>query len=192
MSVLGGSSVFTNRAPIRAEYSLYVNVSDTPSPFNESVQPLTERHLIDQSDCIYQRIWDDAVHPHFKAGLLFCHDGVNIERGQGQRHDNIRNRTMFLILCETGIRHFEGRNKKWVEYIEDMTPGNYIYLTWNFDHLFTTTDGKSIQLKVVDAHPDAAQQTSAVKKRPSAGVGHEQLAEMKTLLHQMKLSEFYE
>ena len=117
---------------------------------------MTDSHLIDRSDCIYQRIWDEAVHPHFKTGLLFCHDGVNIEHGEGQRYDDIRNRTMFLISCETGIRHFEGRSPKWVERMEDMTPGNYIYLTWNFDHLFTTADGKSIQLKVVDEHPDTA------------------------------------
>jgi hypothetical protein len=95
---------------------------------------------------------------------------------------------MCLILCETGITHFEGRGMKWVEYKENMTPGNYTHLIWNIEHLFTTADGKSIQLKVVDEHPDAAQQTSAFKKRHSAGEAHEQLAQMKTLLHQMKLS----
>jgi hypothetical protein len=71
---------------------------------------------------------------------------------------------MFLILCETGVRHFEGRGPKWVEVKEDMTPGNYIYLSWNFDHLFTTADGKSIQLKVVDGRPASTQQRSAYKR----------------------------
>jgi hypothetical protein len=187
MSVFGGSTVFKSGAPTKAEYSLYAKVSDTPSPFDDDVRPLTDVHLIDESDCIYQRIWKDTVQPHFKAGLLFCRDGVNIERGNLDRYDNIKNRTMFLILCETGIRHFEGRGPKWVERDEHMTPGNYIYLAWNFDHLFTTADGKSIQLKVVDAHPDAAQQTSAFKKRHSVGEAQRQLAEMNTLLHQIKL-----
>jgi hypothetical protein len=164
MSVLGGSSVFKSGAPTRAEYSLYAKVSDTPSPFDDDVQTLTDEHFIEYSDCVYQRIWNETVQPHFKAGLLFCRDGVNIERDKWMRTDNIKNRTMFLILCETGVRHFEGRGPKWVEVKEDMTPGNYIYLTWNFDHLFTTADGKSIQLKVVDGRPASTQQRSAYKR----------------------------
>ena len=164
MSVLGGSSVFKSDSPTRAEYSLYAKVYDTPSPFKDDVQPLTDEHFIEYSDCVYQRIWNKTVQPHFKAGLLFCRDGVNIERDEWMRYDNIKYRTMFLILCETGVRHFEGRGPKWVECTEDMTPGNYIYLTWNFDHLFTTADGKSIQLKVVDERPASTQQRSAYKR----------------------------
>ncbi len=134
---------------------------------------------------MYQRIWNKSVQPHFKAGLLFCRKGDNIERDDdGMRYD-IKDRTMFLILCETGVKHFEGRGPKWVEVTEDMTPGNYIYLVWNFDHLFTTADGKSIQLKVVDERPVTAQQRLAIKWL-NPDESRAQLAEMQTLLHQMK------
>ena len=162
-------------------------VSDTPSPFNESVQPLTDSDLIDKSDCMYQSIWKDTVHPHFKARLLFCRNGVNIERGHWDSQDNITNRTIFLIPCEAGLTHFEKRNMEWYKNDDNIIPGNYMYLRWNIDHLFTTADGKSIQLKVVDEYPDAAQQTSAFKRR--AGAGDEQLAQMHALLHQMTLSD---
>jgi hypothetical protein len=182
MSVLG-RDVFTSGVPTRAEYSLYAKVSDTTTPFNDDVQPLTDAQFIEHSDCMYQRIWKDIVQPHLKAGLLFCREGVNIERDHMIRYDNIKHRTMFLILCETGVRHFEGRGPKWVEVKEHMTPGNYIYLSWNFDHLFTTADGKSIQLKVVDERHETAQQRPAFKRG-----SNERLAHMKTLLHQMKLS----
>ncbi len=174
MSVLGGSSIFKRYVSAKAEYSLYAKVSDTPSPFNDDVQQLTDADWIEDSDCMYQRIWKDTVQPHFKAGLLFCREGVNIERDHMMRYDNIKHRTMFLILCETGVRHYEGNGSKWEEVEEDMTPGNYIYLRWSFDHLFTTADGKLIQLKVVDAHPEAAQSKPAFawtgsRRRKAAG-----------------------
>jgi hypothetical protein len=184
MSVLGKSSVFKSGAPAKAEYSLYAKSTDTSSPFNHDVQPLTDTDLIDQSNCMYQRIWKDKVQPHFKAGLLFCRKGDQIERDNLMRFD-IQYRTMFLILCETGVRHFEGRGPKWVQRDEDMTPGNYIYLGWNFDHLFTTAGGRSIQIKVVDERPTAAQSKSAYKWL-DPDEPHAQLAEMQTLLHQMK------
>ncbi len=186
MSVFGGS-VFGRHAPTRVEYKLYAKVCDTPSPFNESVQPLTDSDLIDQSDCMYQSIWKDTVQPHFKSGLLFCRNGVNIERGQWNRQDNITNRTIFLIPCEVGLTHFEERNKEWYKQDENIIPANYIYLRWNIDHLFTTADGKSIQLKIIDEHPDAAQQRSAFKR--GNGNGNAQLAQMHALLRQMKLSD---
>ena len=188
MSVLGGSSVFKRGVPAKAEYSLYAKVSDTPSPFDHVVQPLTEAQFIEYSDCMYQRIWKDTVQPHFKAGLLLCREGVNIERDDIMRYDNIKQRTMFLILCETGVTHYEGRGPKWDKVHEDMTPGNYIYLSWNFDHLFTTADGKSIQLKVVDERPVVAQQKPAIGWLKPGGEAESQLAQMKTLLHQMQLS----
>jgi hypothetical protein len=187
MSVLGGSSVFKRDVPAKAEYSLYAKVSDTPSPFNDDVQPLTEDQFIEHSDCMYQRIWKKTLQPHFKAGLLFCRKGDNIEREDSMRYA-IKDRTMFLILCETEVTHYEGRGLKWNKVHEDMTPGNYIYLSWNLDHLFTTADGKSIQLKVVDAHPVAAQQRPAMTWLESGGGADSSLAQMKTLLHQMKLS----
>jgi len=187
MSVLGGSSVFKSVAPTKAEYSLYAKVSDTPSPFDDAVQPLAEEHEIDHSDCIYQRIWKDTVQPHFKAGLLFCRKGDNIEREKSIRYD-IPARTMFLILCETEVTHYEGRDLNWVKVHEDMTPGNYIYLSWNLDHLFTTAGGKSIQLKVVDARPVAAQKRPAITWLEPGGGAETSLAQMKTLLHQMKLN----
>jgi len=162
MSVLGGSSVFKRDVPAKAEYSLYAKVSDTPSPFDHEVQPLTEAQFIEHSDCMYQRIWKKSVQPHFKAGLLFCRKGDNIERDDMNREDDIGHRAMFLILCEAGVRHYEGDGPTWVEREENMTPGNYIYLRWNVDHLFTTADGKLIQLKVVDAHPEAAQSKPAI------------------------------
>jgi hypothetical protein len=188
MSVLVGSSVFKRDVPAKAEYSLYAKVSDI-SEYSENVQPLTDNHLIQHSDCVYQRIWNKIVQPHFKAGLLLCRDGDNIERDDMNRQDKIGYRSMFLILCETGVRHYEGRGPTWVEREEDMTPGNYIYLRWNFDHLFTTADGKSIQLKVVDARPVAAQQRSAITWLEPGGAAESQLAQMKILLQQMKLSK---
>jgi len=100
----------------------------------------------------------------FQGGVVVLWEtilkGDNIERDDSMRYD-INDRTMFLILCEAGVRHYEGRGPKWVEITEDMTPGNYIWLSWNFDHLFTTADGKLIQLKVVDARPEAAQSRPA-------------------------------
>jgi len=160
MSTLGAYSFNARNAPKNPEYSLYANVSDM-SEYSENVQPLTDNHLIQSSDCVYQRIWNNIVQPHFKAGLLLCRDGVNIERDLMNRENEIGHRAMFLILCEAGVRHYEGRGPKWVEVTEDMTPGNYIWLSWNFDHLFTTADGKLIQLKVVDARPEAAQSRPA-------------------------------
>ena len=177
MSALGASSFNERHAPKNPEYSLYANVSDRRE-YNGYVQPLTDEHLIQRSDCDYQRIWNDIVQPHFKAGLLLCRDGVNIERALMNRVDNIRHRAIFLILCEAGVRHYEGRGPTWVEREEDMTPGNYIYLSWNFDHLFTTADGKLIQLKVVDAHPEPAQ------TRPAFGNGKRQVAMLLTRLNQ--------
>jgi hypothetical protein len=109
------------------------------------------------------------IQPYFKAGLLLCQPGFNIERGRDNRYDSIQFRTMFLILCEAGIKHYEDRDSKWVEYHENMIPGNYIYLAWNRDHLFTTANGTSIQLKVVDARPDAGQKP--VYKRSRSDVG---------------------
>jgi hypothetical protein len=162
MSVLGGSSIFKRNRTAMAEYSLYAKVSDTPSPFNDDVQKLSDEYWIEDSDCIYQRIWNKSVQPHFKAGLLLYRDGDKIERGLMNREDQIRHRAIFLILCETGVRHYEESGPKWIEVTEDMTPGNYIYLRWNVDHLFTTADGKLIQLKVVDARPEAAQSRPAI------------------------------
>jgi hypothetical protein len=188
MSVLGGSSVFKSVAPAKAEYSLYAKVFDTPSTFDHDVQPLTDAQFIEYSDCMYQRIWKDTVQPDLKAGLLFCRKGDNIERDHLMRYDNINYRTMFLILCETGVRHFEGRGPKWVERDENMTPGNYIHMSWDVDHLFTTADGKSIQLKVVDERPVVAQQKPAFTWLRPGGEAESQLAQMKTLLHQMKIS----
>ena len=185
MSVFGGSSVFGRQARPQVEYRLYAKVSDTPPTF-ESVQPLTDTDFIEESDCTYQSIWSPRIQPHFKAGLLLCQKGFNIERGWMNRNHNILNRAMFLILCESGITHFEDRNMEWVEYQDDMTPANYIYLTWNKDHHFTTAAGKSIQLKVVDAHPEETLPRLALK-RP-ADTSDKNLLEMKTLLHQMKLT----
>ena len=160
MSVLGGSSVFKRNVPAKTEYSLYAKVSDI-SEYSENVQPLTEAQFIEHSDCMYQRIWKKTVQPHFKAGLLLYRDGDKIERGDMNREDNIGYRAMFLILCEAGVRHYEGDGPRWVEREEDMTPGNYIYLRWNVDHLFVTADDKLIQLKVVDERPEAAQSRPA-------------------------------
>ena len=175
---MGGSKLLGRQVQTQVQYRLYAKVSDTPPTFDESVQPLTDTDLIEESDCTYQSIWAPLIQPHFKAGLLLCQKGFNIERGNMNRHDDIRHRTMFLILCESGITHFEDRKMKWVEYKETMTPANYIYLAWNIDHLFTTADKKSIQLKVVDALAHETQPRPA--KRP--------LADMHALLHQLKVT----
>ena len=162
MSALGAYSFDAARhAPKNPEYSLYANVSDRHEYVNEYVKPLEDMHLIQVSDCVYQRIWNNIVQPHFKAGLLLYRNGDKIERDHMNREDQSRYRGMFLILCETGVRHYEESTSKWVENMEDMTPGNYIYLRWNVDHLFTTADGKLIQLKVVDERPEAAQSRPA-------------------------------
>ena len=159
-------------------------------PFSETDKP------IDLSDCIYQSIHMPQIQPHFKAGLLLCHSGFNIERGSFDRSDHIENRIMFLILCEAGLKHYEERENKWYLCDIDNTPGRYVYLRWNFDNLFTTANGKSIQLKVVDARPDAGQKR--VYKRSISDVGAApakrdggaatEVIELDALLHEMKLA----
>jgi len=192
MSVLGGSSVFGRRAPPQVEYRLYAKVFDTPETFDAYAQRLTDKDLIDVSDCIYQTIWSEKVQPHFKAGLLFCEKGFNIERGDRDRHE-IHISTMFLILCESGIRHYEDRilsqedSPKWDEYQSShMTPGRYIHLLWDMNHIFVTANGKSIQLKVVEQPVGTAHKRRKSEGAPSL-TPRAQLSDMKTLLHQMSL-----
>ena len=187
MSVLGGSSVFGRGAPPQVEYRLYARVFDTLDNFDAYDQRLTDDDEIDVSDCIYQTIWSDKVQPHFKAGLLCCDKGFNIERGQMDRLD-INTSTMFLILCEMGIKHYEDRSppeqKKptWTENKINMTAGRYIHINWEMNHIFTTASGKSVQLKVVQ------QPVGTARRQKSAGAASNpraQLSDMQTLLHQM-------
>jgi len=182
------STVFSRREAQQLEYRLYARVFNTLDNFDAYDERLTDDDEIDVSDCIYQTIWSDKVQPHFKAGLLFCDKGFNIERGQWDRPD-INEGTMFLILCEMGIRHYEDRRRSadeipmWRENTrEHMTPGRYIHINWEMNHIFTTASGKSVQLKVVQ------QAVGTARRQKSAGGGSNpraQLSDMQTLLHQM-------
>ena len=146
--------------PSESEYAVYAKVLDLPMP--QTVQALTPDDLIDRSDCTYQSMWMDEIRDSLKAGLLLCKDKFNVESHDGwtiDRHSVNSGRAMFLILCEAGVTHYKcddgngGRSIKWIEDDESMRPGNAIYLGFNMEHLFITTQNKAVQLKVVDLRP---------------------------------------
>jgi hypothetical protein len=183
-------SVFGRRPRAEPEYRLYAKVSTAKNTVLQTIVPLTDDDFIEESNCTYQSIWNDKIHPHFKAGLLLCQRGFKVEYGDMLRNDNT-GRDMLLIPCEAGLCHYaQNSDMKWTVRNQNVTPANYVYLSWGQDQLFTTTAGTAIQLKVVDAHPpDAAHSTIAMKRRTSEVPSHPhaQLADMRTLLHQMSL-----
>ena len=186
-------SVFTRRASQQAEYRLYAKGSDAVSTLSNNVQMLTEDDFIDTSNCTYQCIYeskrDPPIQEHVKAGLLFCQDGYKIETSQIDRLDT-KGRHMFLIPCEAGLDYhqYNPDTMQWRSSYTNITPSHYVHLRWDVDQLFTTALGKAIQLKVVDQRPpDAAHQTLAMKRGRDAAPQYA-LADMYTLLHQMKLT----
>ena len=188
MSVYGSSGG-------RFEYGLYARVFDTPENFDAYKQRLTDNDHIDDSDCTYQTLWQPEIQNHFKAGLLYAEMGINIKRGHWDMHD-LKKSTMFLILCETGIRHYEDRSENprekpnWVENTSDkMIAGRYIHINWDMNNIFTTAIGKSVQLKVVQQDTGTGARRKAAKRKSEAAAltPRAQLSDMKTLLHQMSL-----
>ena len=160
-----GTSVSTSHEappPSESEYAVYAKVHIPP--MSRSVQPLTPDDLIDRSDCTYQSMWMDETRDFLKAGLLLCKDKFNVEVHDGwtiNRHCINSGRAMFLILCEAGVTHYKcddgdgGRSEEWILDEESAAPGDAIYLGFNMEHLFITSQNKAVQLKVVDLRPGA-------------------------------------
>lgn len=149
------------------EYRLYARVSDASTTLANTMTALTEADLIDESDCVYQKLWMFRVSEHLKAGLLLCQKGFKIARGRFDTEDDT-GRVMYFIPGDTGLcfYHFD-RSMEWYQYGGVLEPAVYKYIPWNEDVIFTTPSGKAIQMKVVDAR--AAPEVFSfgpVKQRP--------------------------
>jgi len=159
------------------EYRLYARVSEASTTLTNTMTPLTEEDLINKSDCVYQTLWMSPVKEHIKAGLLLCQKGFKLKCGNGFSDTDETNRIMHLIPGDVGLCFYEfNRSLQWYQYGEVLQPAVYKYLPWNRDVIFTTPQGKAIQMKVVDAR--AAPEVFSfppVKQRPrmtsDGGVG---------------------
>jgi hypothetical protein len=167
-------------------------VSDTLQTIPYGVVPLTEDDYLETSNCTYHSIWQPHVQEHFKAGLLLCPEGSNIEHGDKLSRVENTGRDMQLIPCETGLNHYRSTGEnRWRLREEKLVPANYVHLAWGTEHLFCTNKSKAIQLKVVW---EAASQTPTLKKAKSepdvgpAPAKKEPIIDLTALLHEMKLA----
>jgi hypothetical protein len=135
------------------EYRLYARVSDAATTLTNTMTELTEEDLINKSDCVYQNLWMPAVKEHLKAGLLLGQKGFKMTCGTGISdtvHDTTR--VMYFIPGDVGLCFYQfNRSLQWYQYGEVLQPARYWYFPWNRDVIFTTPNGKAIQMKVVDA-----------------------------------------